>query len=372
MKIKTLLNLSEATIELDTTDYDNKLFQDFLKRNDIKSKVINPKGPGGGWPVIEYSGTKRALEQMVHQFFGDDDLKDEIQENSSYRDPSWKKGRCYNYNVTCKNNVTGNAKYCNDCVKANAHEFLKKNNLQSSSSKNESVEEKIISTYLKGKDSATLKKQEDNSIYVTYNLTGSRAGAGLKAEFKNKNEAMKWLESNGWELDELYEGTTTSIQKKILFNVPKYFSKNWKSKLQSMNNIKKLAEVYVDQKDLHTVTKVTVDGDNIVFNLAKDIIPTIKDVSSMLSQFKKFALSGNITEAVTSNVDEDIADLENIQNEMLELLSQAKNIIKSYRSAYSRADAYWLTAVKKNLTSGGSMTNFNDTLKEIKDPGNHE
>lgn len=36
-------------------------------------------------------------------------------------------------------------------------------------------------------------------------MARSTAGGGLKFEFKNANEATKYLESNGWKLDELHE-----------------------------------------------------------------------------------------------------------------------------------------------------------------------
>lgn len=150
MKMKKLLDLSEATVTLVTVDHESLLLQDFLLKEKIKSKLIKSEKIEG-YPVFEYSGSKDSLEKMIHSFFGDDDLKKYIIEGSL--DP----------------------------------------------------EEKIIRIYKKGKDSAKMKKQEDNSILIVYTLANSASGGGLKFEFRNANDATRYLESNGWELDELHE-----------------------------------------------------------------------------------------------------------------------------------------------------------------------
>lgn len=70
------------TVELDTTvdvaehsdrDWvidryggnDEEYFLKMLNKNGIEYEVIDPRGPGGGWPIIEYTGTK---EQLFHLF----------------------------------------------------------------------------------------------------------------------------------------------------------------------------------------------------------------------------------------------------------------------------------------------------------------
>ena len=154
MKIKSLLNLSESTVVLTVSDLENLLLKDFLKDNNISFKILKEKGTGG-FPDVEFSGTKKSLKKMIHDFFGDDDLNDLIKED--------------NYNEALD------------------------------------PEEKVIRTYKKGNDKAVMKKQEDNSILIVYTLARPSAGSGLKFEFRNANEATKYLESQGWELDELHE-----------------------------------------------------------------------------------------------------------------------------------------------------------------------
>ena len=45
----------------------------YLKKNNITFEVIEWEGSGGGWPVIEYSGTKESLELMLKEKFECDD-----------------------------------------------------------------------------------------------------------------------------------------------------------------------------------------------------------------------------------------------------------------------------------------------------------
>lgn len=150
MKIKSLLNLAEAKVYLDTVDFDSVLLQDFLKKEKIKAEIYDSTGKHNEYPVIEYSGSKESLKKLIHEFFGDDDLNSTIQESFD-------------------------------------------------------AEEKVIRTYSKGNDRAVMKKQEDNSIIIVYTMARATAGGGLKYEFKNANEATKYLESSGWKLDELHE-----------------------------------------------------------------------------------------------------------------------------------------------------------------------
>lgn len=71
-----------------------------------------------------------------------------------------------------------------------------------------------------------------------------------------------------------------------------------------------------------------------------------------------------------------IAELETYRDEMLEKLYQMKDLIQNLagenRMIWERAKSYWHTSVENNLSSEsgsflGSMTNFSDTLKELKE-----
>ena len=39
-----------------------------IKKHNIKYKVLNEIGPGGGWPEIEFEGEKEALIEMLYYF----------------------------------------------------------------------------------------------------------------------------------------------------------------------------------------------------------------------------------------------------------------------------------------------------------------
>ena len=41
------------------------VFTDMLEAAGVQYKVIDPEGPGGGWPVIEYTGTKEQLAPVM-------------------------------------------------------------------------------------------------------------------------------------------------------------------------------------------------------------------------------------------------------------------------------------------------------------------
>ena len=162
MKIKSLLNLSEATVTLDTVNLEDKLLQDFLKKNDIKFKVINKHGPAGGWPEVEYSGTKSSLEKLIHNYFGDDDLKDLINEDGRVSEPAGKETPRGKEMLTKESNV-----------------------------------------YVKGHEEAHMVKSVDNTITV-YFIDEEKHSKSSK-EFPNMNAAMRYLESNGWELRDIKE-----------------------------------------------------------------------------------------------------------------------------------------------------------------------
>lgn len=59
------------SITLDTASDLNKI-KKYAKSKGILVKVINPEGPGGGWPVVEYTGSKEALEDFIDTFFSED------------------------------------------------------------------------------------------------------------------------------------------------------------------------------------------------------------------------------------------------------------------------------------------------------------
>lgn len=57
--------VTEATVEMDATDPDNKDFLKFLKKNRVKiiNKIMD--GPGGGHPVITMQGKRKDLEKVL-------------------------------------------------------------------------------------------------------------------------------------------------------------------------------------------------------------------------------------------------------------------------------------------------------------------
>lgn len=82
------LRIGMHTIEMDTTLPVKKIgekyiidetsswaetFLEDLEELDIKYKVIDPKGPGGGWPIVEYTGTIPNLIRMLKENFSVDD-----------------------------------------------------------------------------------------------------------------------------------------------------------------------------------------------------------------------------------------------------------------------------------------------------------
>ncbi|MHC4464217.1 MAG: hypothetical protein ACYS30_22735 [Planctomycetota bacterium] len=69
---------------------------------------------------------------------------------------------------------------------------------------------------------------------------------------------------------------------------------------------------------------------------------------------------------------EDTIRLEEIQNEMLELLREAKSLIRRSGDSrtFERARSYWLAHVEMALTKehgymGGSMVTMQDTIEEL-------
>jgi hypothetical protein len=71
-----------AKVELDTVndDYDFPNFLAALIEKGITPKLLVEHGPGGGWPIYEYVGTREELERMIDDFFEDEDLKEFIED----------------------------------------------------------------------------------------------------------------------------------------------------------------------------------------------------------------------------------------------------------------------------------------------------
>lgn len=46
-------------------DQDTEYFLDFIKDHKLKYKIIDPHGPGGGMPIIEYTGRARNIIELL-------------------------------------------------------------------------------------------------------------------------------------------------------------------------------------------------------------------------------------------------------------------------------------------------------------------
>jgi hypothetical protein len=177
MKIKSMLNLSEATVILDTVDLQSVVFQNFLKKNSIKATVVNKNGPGGGFPEVEYTGSKKALDELVHQFFGDDDLKDLIEEGigSWMQDSGWIKGGK-------KRDPRGVVTHASDV----ARRKTAKENF------------KLLRVYAKDNVEVKMFSDKNNDIWIDWGIE--------QKKFSDVNAATKWLEGKGYKLRDLHEG----------------------------------------------------------------------------------------------------------------------------------------------------------------------
>ncbi len=57
---------SKYVIDPDPNDGNESfVFESIVRKSGAKYKVLTPKGPGGGWPIIEYSGTKEQLMPIL-------------------------------------------------------------------------------------------------------------------------------------------------------------------------------------------------------------------------------------------------------------------------------------------------------------------
>ena len=66
-----------SRVELDTVDFSEPGLQTFLKENQIQTRIITKRGPSG-WPLIEYRGSKNCLKELIHFFWLDDNLWNDI------------------------------------------------------------------------------------------------------------------------------------------------------------------------------------------------------------------------------------------------------------------------------------------------------
>jgi hypothetical protein len=83
MKDKQILTISTKhmnfRVDLDTVDPADEEFIQFLKMNDIGARVLQAFGPGGGNPLVRYTGSRITLSKMItEQFGGNVDLLPEL------------------------------------------------------------------------------------------------------------------------------------------------------------------------------------------------------------------------------------------------------------------------------------------------------
>jgi hypothetical protein len=62
VEIDTACHIKKGRI---VRDEESDYFIDFLKDHNIEYTVIQVRGPGGGWPYIEYTGLARDIIQLV-------------------------------------------------------------------------------------------------------------------------------------------------------------------------------------------------------------------------------------------------------------------------------------------------------------------
>ncbi len=71
-----------VTIQLDTcyneqTETIEGVIADFSAELGITGTVVNPHGPGGGWPIVEWKGTKEQLRKLAIVHYGADETMSE-------------------------------------------------------------------------------------------------------------------------------------------------------------------------------------------------------------------------------------------------------------------------------------------------------
>jgi hypothetical protein len=60
----TVCDVNNGKIDFNE-EYETTYFLDFLSQHNIKYKVLQANGPGGGWPLIEYTGKARDIIQLL-------------------------------------------------------------------------------------------------------------------------------------------------------------------------------------------------------------------------------------------------------------------------------------------------------------------
>jgi hypothetical protein len=71
-KFESTETLTEAKVELDSANFEDKAFQSYLKKNGIKAKLVDPAGPAGYAPVYKYSADKNTLKKLIDMFWAVD------------------------------------------------------------------------------------------------------------------------------------------------------------------------------------------------------------------------------------------------------------------------------------------------------------
>ena len=60
------LNKKQTKISKDPNDENESgVFRQIVKESGVIYEVIEPEGPGGGWPVIQYTGTLKQLAPVL-------------------------------------------------------------------------------------------------------------------------------------------------------------------------------------------------------------------------------------------------------------------------------------------------------------------
>lgn len=59
-------------VDLDSANFDDKLFQADLRANKIKTKIVDPEGPAGYAPVVRYIASKQTLADMITKHWATD------------------------------------------------------------------------------------------------------------------------------------------------------------------------------------------------------------------------------------------------------------------------------------------------------------
>lgn len=64
----------------DPNDKDSKAIRNDLKKNGLGLKVVEFRGPGGGWPIVEVFGTKANITKYLKEHYLKGEDKETIQE----------------------------------------------------------------------------------------------------------------------------------------------------------------------------------------------------------------------------------------------------------------------------------------------------